>query len=280
MAIRFKMTTAEQKQALENSLKSFDFDKNYFIKSDEINGKTFALAYKIEQGGIRIKTDFMDYKTFNYWFAGYMASNAKEFHTKETTESAERTCSECKKEMVEGYVINGGGEYYCSDKCLHKHYTQEHYKELVEDGDTYWTSWANEKSSQIETRVYVLGVDDYTPTLTDDEFIKMAEEQGTVYTLNGFQAAFNRQEINTATQFVRFVEMPKEQPLKNYFVFGSEVCEKLRDEEEITDEDLGNFDLFTYIHGETSPFDLLSAFEGWGDYREITEEQFNQLQNL
>ena len=54
-----------------------------------------------------------------------------------------RTCDECGREMVEGYCINGGEEYYCSDECLHKHYTQEEYLDLYDEGngDSYYTEW-------------------------------------------------------------------------------------------------------------------------------------------
>lgn len=54
-----------------------------------------------------------------------------------------RTCDECGSEMVEGYCISGGEEYYCSDECLHKNYTQEEYLDLYDDGngDSYYTEW-------------------------------------------------------------------------------------------------------------------------------------------
>ena len=53
-----------------------------------------------------------------------------------------RVCSECGKIMQEGYVIGGTLEYYCSDECLHKHYTEKEWEEMyTDDGDNYWTSW-------------------------------------------------------------------------------------------------------------------------------------------
>lgn len=53
-----------------------------------------------------------------------------------------RVCSECGKIMQEGYVIGGTLEYYCSDECLHKHYTKEEWNEMyTDDGDNYYTSW-------------------------------------------------------------------------------------------------------------------------------------------
>ena len=53
-----------------------------------------------------------------------------------------RVCDECGKPMIAGYVIDGC-DTYCSDECLHKHITDEEYKELYADGDgdTYWTTW-------------------------------------------------------------------------------------------------------------------------------------------
>lgn len=54
-----------------------------------------------------------------------------------------RTCSECNKPMNEGYCIENGMEYYCSDECLHKHYTQEEYLKMYDNGNgnSYWTQW-------------------------------------------------------------------------------------------------------------------------------------------
>lgn len=54
-----------------------------------------------------------------------------------------RICSHCGKPMKQGYCIEGGSEYYCSDECLHAHYTDEEYLELYDDGngDSYWTEW-------------------------------------------------------------------------------------------------------------------------------------------
>lgn len=54
-----------------------------------------------------------------------------------------RQCSECKDGMDEGYVIQGGEEYYCSEKCLHKHYTKKDWKAIYNNGesDSMWTDW-------------------------------------------------------------------------------------------------------------------------------------------
>lgn len=55
----------------------------------------------------------------------------------------EITCDECGKVMTEGYSIDGGREHYCSDECLHKHYTDAEYLEMYDcgNGDSFWTRW-------------------------------------------------------------------------------------------------------------------------------------------
>lgn len=54
-----------------------------------------------------------------------------------------RVCTSCLKIMIEGYVIEGGMDYYCSDKCLEYDMTLEEFEEAYGDGDTecYWTEW-------------------------------------------------------------------------------------------------------------------------------------------
>ena len=60
-----------------------------------------------------------------------------------------RICSECKEKMTEGYCIDAGLEYYCSDECLHKHYTKEEYLEMYDDGNSYWTEWEDEEEKDL-----------------------------------------------------------------------------------------------------------------------------------
>lgn len=56
-----------------------------------------------------------------------------------------RICSKCKKGMNEGYCINDGEEYYCSDDCLHKHITPDEYDEMYKNDCAYWTEWDKEE---------------------------------------------------------------------------------------------------------------------------------------
>ena len=57
-----------------------------------------------------------------------------------------RNCTECGAGMNEGYCFDGGRAYYCSDACLHKHFTHDEWKKLYADGegDSYWTRWEDE----------------------------------------------------------------------------------------------------------------------------------------
>ena len=54
-----------------------------------------------------------------------------------------RVCDECDKAFQEGFMVEGGLEYYCSDECLHKHYTEEEWLEMCkgDDSQSCWTTW-------------------------------------------------------------------------------------------------------------------------------------------
>ena len=65
----------------------------------------------------------------------------------------DRTCDECGAHMVQGFVIDGGCEYYCSEDCLHKNYTPEEWEEMYGDGNTdnYWTEWEDDYDFSTDT---------------------------------------------------------------------------------------------------------------------------------
>jgi hypothetical protein len=61
-----------------------------------------------------------------------------------------------------------------------------------------------------EKRAYVISVDamegeKFYHELTDEEFMDEAEKQGRVYTLLGFQGAFNDSQINTEVDVIRIL---------------------------------------------------------------------------
>lgn len=57
-----------------------------------------------------------------------------------------RMCSICGCGFNEGYVYDSGTAYYCSDKCLQRHYTTKEWNETVDhsDGESYYTEWEEE----------------------------------------------------------------------------------------------------------------------------------------
>jgi len=63
-----------------------------------------------------------------------------------------RNCTECGAGMNEGYCFDGGRAYYCSNECLHKHYTPAEWAEMYADGegDSYWTEWEDEDEDDDE----------------------------------------------------------------------------------------------------------------------------------
>lgn len=54
-----------------------------------------------------------------------------------------RQCDQCKQGMNDGFVIENGEAYYCSETCLHKNISVSHWHELYdhEEGDSYYTEW-------------------------------------------------------------------------------------------------------------------------------------------
>lgn len=60
-------------------------------------------------------------------------------------------CSQCNSGMNEGYCIEAGLSYYCSDECLHKNITPNQWKKMYsDDGDSYWTEWEDEEFANYE----------------------------------------------------------------------------------------------------------------------------------
>ena len=52
-----------------------------------------------------------------------------------------RICTECKNKVSSCFIINDGDEYYCSEECLHKHYTEKQYIKMYENYLAYWTEF-------------------------------------------------------------------------------------------------------------------------------------------
>lgn len=58
-----------------------------------------------------------------------------------------RKCDVCNSYMIEGYCIEEGTSYYCSEECLLTEMTKEEFNDLYADGegDSYYTSWEEDK---------------------------------------------------------------------------------------------------------------------------------------
>lgn len=54
-----------------------------------------------------------------------------------------KICSTCNKLMIEGFCIENGFAYYCTEECLKKEMEWDEYLEWYDDGngDSYWTTW-------------------------------------------------------------------------------------------------------------------------------------------
>ena len=53
-----------------------------------------------------------------------------------------RVCSNCGCNMSDGYCVDDGEEYYCSDRCLYADgYTEQQKDVDYENGHIYWTEW-------------------------------------------------------------------------------------------------------------------------------------------
>lgn len=74
-------------------------------------------------------------------------------------------------------------------------------------------------------KVYIIDMFDYEDfyeddgathplALNDEEFIDVAETQGNVYTLEGFQIAFNEDEVSSSNSYIRIIETNDDKILK------------------------------------------------------------------
>lgn len=98
-----------------------------------------------------------------------------------------RECTACGAGMNEGYCIEGGIEYYCSDACLHTEMTHEEFIELYNDGegDSYWTTWyedpdnfEDEDEVSIEIKLDIEDIDDPLYDALLAAFREKAKAQG------------------------------------------------------------------------------------------------------
>jgi len=137
------MKKNEIKERLENPLQyKFNSLKEYFSNPDERHkGSPEIIAnHKSSLEGLEKMEECV-----NHMWREIFTDEPTDEEIAQFTKFARR-CDECGKLFNEGYCVEGGEEYYCSDKCLHKHYTPAQWNELYNDGngDSYYTTWEDE----------------------------------------------------------------------------------------------------------------------------------------
>jgi hypothetical protein len=60
---------------------------------------------------------------------------------------------------------------------------------------------------KVEVRVYALNINKINTLLSDPEFQDLAEDEGRVYSLEGFQEAFNRADIDSNLNLIRIINV-------------------------------------------------------------------------
>lgn len=122
------MKRTKQKEQLKQELMESQFFRQ-MIK--------WLQVLEIDTGGKNIYEAMADYLVYNVCAPEIKVLGLNEEHYRE--------CSECGRLMIEGYCIDDGADYYCSDECLHQHMTQEEFEALYDEGrgNSYWTSWVD-----------------------------------------------------------------------------------------------------------------------------------------
>ena len=55
-----------------------------------------------------------------------------------------RKCSICGVPVIAGYCVNDGMDYYCSDECLAKVFTEDEWEIVYQTDGGYYTEWYDE----------------------------------------------------------------------------------------------------------------------------------------
>ena len=134
-----KQSSTKRKRQLEMSMETKDVNevlRQDVLASDRLGDYFYVLLKeKIDEAAADIK-EFM---------ADFVIRHSKASELVDELDLLEhiRVCSECGKPMMEGFCIEDGAEYYCSEECLHKNLTEEEYENLYDEGrgNSYWTSW-------------------------------------------------------------------------------------------------------------------------------------------
>ena len=114
-----------------------------------------------------------------------------------------RECTHCGRPMAEGFCIGQGLEYYCSEECLHEHYSEEEYNEMYESGDAYWTEWEADEIMHVK---FVIddrdGTDDLVAVFMDNYPSEVLE----CYCHLGQHSTCTREWLDTCTREATYDE--------------------------------------------------------------------------
>jgi len=117
------------------------YDVNLFSQEHRDQSVAKTIAQSIEEAEMQ---DDEDEEDFN-----------ESLDSNDTNDDDIHRCDACKEVMSQGYVINGGEEYFCSNTCLHTKYSKEEYEEMYDDGegDSYWTEWTDEPTVRTTNQI-------------------------------------------------------------------------------------------------------------------------------
>lgn len=68
-----RLSQEEKVNALTNFLRNVSKNEKLFITTDEIKGKTFAIAENLTGRTLSVKSNFMTYEEMNCYFFGVLA---------------------------------------------------------------------------------------------------------------------------------------------------------------------------------------------------------------
>ncbi len=97
--------------------KEFGYDADRITNESSLDG---LLVWLLERADKTQRQNFLD------WFAIYTI----------------KVCDQCGKFMTDGYVVDDY-LHFCSDECLHQHYSPAEYDALYDADLAYWTDWRN-----------------------------------------------------------------------------------------------------------------------------------------
>lgn len=87
------------------------------------------------------KSNYFKYYEPNKNIIDAIEENQVYFNEDGTIFGEYRICSHCGKVMIDGYLVDEGAAYYCSDECLYSNMTEEEYLELYEEDVAFYTEW-------------------------------------------------------------------------------------------------------------------------------------------